>query len=189
MKKLMLFSLILLLNACSFRSPQAQFYVMNGGGSEVVSEKKLNIAVTQIKVPDLLNKAQMVVYDKDSSEVNILEFHRWAEVLPDTLQSAVTNDLMAYLPQAYVERTTFGADSAQYSVNIEINRMQAYLGGNVTLSAWWNIKDKNGHIITRKQGVYTATSSGDSVADLVKAETAAVSQMSREIAIALAQAK
>ncbi|MBR3677164.1 MAG: membrane integrity-associated transporter subunit PqiC [Alphaproteobacteria bacterium] len=187
MKKIVLFALFLLLSAC--RSPQSQFYVMNGGGSEVVSEKTLNLAVMPVKVPDLLDKAQMVVYDKDSSEVKILEFHRWAEVLPDILQSAVTDNLMAYLPQSYVERTTFGSASAQYSVNIEINRMQAYLGDKVILSAWWSIKDKSGHVIQRKQGVYTATATGDSVADLVQAETAAVRQMSREIAEALAQVK
>lgn len=187
MKKIVLFALFLLLSAC--RSPQSQFYVMNGSSSEIISEKMLNVTVMPVKVPDMLDKTQMVVYDKDSSEVKILEFHRWAEVLPDTLQSAVTNNLMAYLPQAYVERSSFGPNSMQYNVNIEINRMQAYLGDKVILSAWWNIKDKNGLTIKRKQGVYTANATGDTVADLVKAEAAAVRQMSREIAEALAQAK
>lgn len=185
MKKIAIFSLILLLSACSFRSPQSQFYVMNSGGLSAVSDKALNVAVARVKVPDMLDKAQMVVYDKDSSEVQILEFHRWAEVLPEVLQSALTNDLMAYLPKSYIKRTYFDSNTAQYSVNVEINRIEAYQGDKVVLSAWWNVTDKKGHVVKRKQGFYTAQTRGDSIADLVNAESDAMHQMSREIALEL----
>lgn len=186
MKKFVLFSLLILLNACSFRSPQSQFYVMNNGNPQIVSEKSLSIIVTPVKVPDMLNKSQLVVYDKDSSEVQIMEFHRWAEVLPDVLQSAVTNDLMSYLPNAYVKRAYFDSTDGQYSVNIEINRIEAYIDDKATLSAWWNISDAKGKIIKRKQGVYAANVTGKTVGDLVNAEADAVHQMSREIAETLA---
>lgn len=189
MKKLAICGLILLLSACGFRSPKSQFYVMNSNNLSVVSEKKLNVAVSRVKVPDMLDKAQMVVYDKDSSEVKILEFQRWADVLPEVLQATLTNDLMAYLPQAYVERVYFDGDATQYSVNVEINRIEAYQGDKAVLSAWWNIKNKNGRIVKRAQGVYSAKAKGDSIADLVDAEAEAMHQMSREIAAFLAQAK
>lgn len=189
MKKIIVLSLVLFLSACSFRSPQSQFYVMSSNGLSAVSDKALNVAVTRVKVPDMLDKAQMVVYDKDSSEVRILEFHRWVEVLPEVLQSALTNDLMAYLPKSYVQRTYFGNNTAQFSVNVEINRIEAYQGDKVVLSAWWNITDKNGRVIKRAQGVYTAKATGESIADLVNAEADAVHQMAREIAMALVALK
>ncbi|MBR6356504.1 MAG: membrane integrity-associated transporter subunit PqiC [Alphaproteobacteria bacterium] len=182
MKKILICMLVMVLGACSFRSPQSQFYVMNSNGLSAVSDKALNVAVARVKVPDMLDKAQMVVYDKDSSEVQILEFHRWAEVLPEVLQSALTNDLMAYLPKSYIKRTYFDSNTAQYSVNVEINRIEAYQGDKVVLSAWWNIADKKGHIVKRTQGIYTAKTHGDSIADLVDAESDAMHQMAREIA-------
>ena len=76
--------MVILLNACSFRSPQSQFYVMNSSDINSLSDKTMNVAINQVKVPEMLDKTQMVVYDKESAEVQILEFHRWAEVLPET---------------------------------------------------------------------------------------------------------
>ena len=186
MKKWAVVFCALILGACSFRSPQSQFYVMNSDNLSAVSDKKINIAVARVKVPDMLDKAQLVVYDKDSSEVQILEFHRWAEVLPDILQATVTNDLMAYLPNAYVERSYFDSNTAQYSINIEINRIEAYLGDKVDLLAWWNITSKNGRILKRTQQAYTAPVKGNTVADLVAAEAEAVHQMARDMAMVLA---
>ena len=189
MKKIVLICMFVLLNACSFRSPKSQFYVMNSDGLPAVSDKVLNVAVSRVKVPDMLDKAQMVVYDKDSSEVQILEFFRWAEVLPDVLQSTLTNDLMAYLPKSFIKRTYFDSDTAQYSVNVEINRIEAYQGDKVVLSAWWNITNKRGNIVKREQGIYSAKVEGNSIADLVNAEANTVHQMAREIAQALTAIK
>ncbi len=181
MKKIALICAIIILNACSFRSPQSQFYVMNSTGLDSLSEKKMSVAVARVKVPDMLDKSQMVVYDKDSSEVQILEFHRWAEVLPDMIQATVTNDLIAYLPNAYVQRTYFDSDTVQYSVNIEINRIEAYKGGDVILSAWWYISNSKGRVVKREQRTYTAPTQNSSMSALVDAQAAAIHWMTRDI--------
>lgn len=185
MNKFALFCISLLLISCSFRSPQSQFYVMNSSGLTSLSEQKMNVMVNRVKVPDMLDKSQMVIYEKDSPEIKILEFHRWAEVLPDIIQTTVTNDLMVYLPNSYVKASYFGNDAAQYDVDIEINRIEAHQGGDVILSSWWSIRDKNGKTLKREQGTYTAQSSGDSISDLVDAQSRAVHSMSREIAESL----
>lgn len=182
MNKFVLFCASLLLISCSFRSPKSQFYVMNSNNLSSLSSKNMTISVRQVKVPDILDKSQMVIYDKDTPEVKILEYHRWADVLPDIIQTTVTNDLMAYLPNSYVKSAYFDYDLAPYSVSIEINRIEAHQGGDVILSAWWNIMDKKGKIIKREQSTYTSHTSGDSIQDLVEAQTIAVHQMSREIA-------
>lgn len=181
MKKFV-YALLLLLAACSWRSPNAEFYVMNSQGLTEISPRQMNIAVAKIKVPDMLDRAQMVTYDVQSDRVQIMEFNRWAEVLPDILQNTVTNDLMAYFPNSFVERTYFDNNRSGYSVNIEINKIQAYLGQKVILSAWWNIKNSAGTILKRRQGKYEVKVHGDSVADLVNAQSQAVHLLSRDIA-------
>ena len=182
MKKIALLLTLALLSACSFRSPQSQFYVMNSNNLSSLSTKKMNIAVARVDVPDMLNKSQMVIYDDNSIEVQILEFHRWAEVFPNMIQSTVTNDLMAYLPNSFVRDTYFDNDTAQYNISIEINRIEAHKGGDVRLSAWWNIRNNQGKIIKQVQHTYISHTKGNSMSDLVDAQTDAVHQMSRDIA-------
>lgn len=182
MKKIALFFALILISACSFRSPQSQFYVMNSNNLPSISDKKMNIAVARIDVPDILDKSQMVIYDDNAVEVQILEFHRWAETFPNIVQSTVTNDLIAYLPNAYVRSVYFDTVSLpQYSVNIEINSIKAQKGGNVRLSAWWYISDAKGKVLKRVQQTYVSSAKGDSIAELVDAQADAIHQMSRDI--------
>jgi len=178
-------AIVFLVVACSWRSPNSEFYVMNRGDLQAISNKKISVAVAKVKVPDMLDRAQMVVSDEGSNQIRILEFQRWGDVYPDILQNAVTNDLIAYLPNAYVKRTYFDGENVMYSVNIEVNQLMAYPGYKVVLSAWWNIKDAKGNIIRREQGSYEAKVEGNEIKDLVVAQSKAVHQMSQEIAAAL----
>lgn len=189
MKKIYIACLVLLAAACSWRSPDSEFYVMDSSGLQPVSAKKTSVSVARVKVPDMLDRPQLVISDKDSTKVQILEFRRWGEVYPDILQSTVTNDLIKYLPRAYVKRTYFDGDNTDYSVNIEVNRLQAYPGDKVLFSAWWNIKDNQGNIVKKHQGGYEAKVDGDDMQSLVDAQAAAVHQMSKEIAESLAALK
>ena len=189
MRKIIL-SFLFLVSACSWRSPQSTFYMMDSAGLQPLSERNMKVAVTRVRVPDILDKAQIVVSRKQSSnyqvrELDILEFHRWAEVFPEVLQNTVTNDLIAYLPKSYVERSYFDSKTARYNINIEINNIQAYEGDKVILEAWWNIKNASGSVVKQDQGRYEVPVKGKGIADLVSAESQAVHQMSKEIAEAL----
>ncbi len=176
------------LAACSFHSPNSAFYVMNSNQlTPVAANKKIGVAVARVKVPDMLDQAQMVVYEKDSDKVEIMEFNRWAEVFPDIVQATVTNDLIAYLPKAYVKRTYFDSGNLNYSVNIEINSMRAYRGDKVVLSAWWNVANRYGHVLKREQVSYEVKVDGPEIQNLVDAQSKAVHQMSRAIAEYLAK--
>ena len=181
MKKWIL-GLFLVLCACSWRTPNSTFYMMNSEGLEPVSNRKVSVAVARVKVPDLLDRSQIVVYEKGSGEVKIDEFNRWGEAFPEVLQATVTNDLMAYLPNAFVKRTYFDSGSLNYSVNIEINQMAAYEGDKVVLSAWWNIANTSGRVIKRGQQKFEVPMSGHTIEDVVKAQNAAVHQLSKAIA-------
>ncbi len=181
MKKIILICMVILLNACSFRSPQSQFYVMNSSGINSLSDKAVSVAVNQVKVPEMLDKSQMVTYDKDSAEVQILEFHRWAEVLPDIIQTTVINDLIVYMPNAYVKRASYDNKSMQYNINVEINDLKAYTDDKVILSSWWSICDSNGKILKREQQTYTAPVKKSGMQALVEAQAETVHQMTRDI--------
>lgn len=181
MKKI-LCVLLVLVSACSWRSPSSKFYMMDSSNLSEISPRKMNVAVAAVKVPELLNRAQMVVYDKNSDQVEIMEFDRWGETLPDLLQTTIVNDLMAYLPNAYIKRTYFDSQNMNYNVNVEINNIKAYKGEKVILSAWWNITNAKGSIISRGQKTYEIATEGDSLQDLVRAQNEAVHLLSKDIA-------
>ena len=185
MKKISAVLCCMLLMACSWRSPNSSFYVMESSGLQTLSDKKISVSVAKVKVPDMLDRPQIIVSDKGTNQIQVLEFERWGEIYPDVLQSTVTNDLIAYLPNAYVKRTYFDGEETSYSINVEVNRLQAYKGDKVLLSAWWNIKDGKGNVVTKKQGAYEAKVHGNDIQDLVNAQAEAVHQMTKDIADAL----
>ena len=187
MKKVLAYSLLFLTAACCWRSPDSAFYMMNSQGLETVSEKQLSVAVQTVNVPDLLDRPQMVTYDAESQKVNMLEFSRWGEALPAVLQNTVTNDLIAQLPKSFVKSARYDTETLPYNVKIEVNKIEAYRGDKVKLSVWWNVQDGNGNVLKRRQSTYETKVKDDTIAALVKAENAAVHQLSKDIAQTLSK--
>lgn len=185
MKKFLVAISVLFMGACSILggySQKSTFYMMNSSGLEKISGKKFNIGVGKVNVPDILNKPQLVVYDKDSHEVNILEFERWGEPLPYVLQGAITSDLMAYLPDSFVKSVEFTSENLDYVVRVKINKIEAYRNDKVVLSAWWHIENTKGKILARRQKTYEVKVKGENISDLVSAENEAVNLLSADIA-------
>lgn len=184
MKKILL-GLFLFLSACSWRTPDSTFYMMNSDNMAPLSNRKISVAVARVKVPDLLDRPQMVIYEKGSDVVKIEEFNRWGEAFPDVVQATVTNDLMTLLPNSFVKRTYFDSGNMNYSVNIEINKMTAYRGDKVVLSAWWNITNAGGRVLKRGQENFERKVAGNSIQDLVDAQAQVIHLLSQAIAKAL----
>ena len=175
--------------ACSLGgySKNSTFYMMNSEGLSMISPRKINVGVSKIKVPDLLDKPQMVVYDKDSSKIEILEFERWGESLPYVLQNTVTNDMQQYLPNSFVKSVEYSSENLDYTVKIKINKIEAYQNDKVLLSAWWHIENGGGKILARKQGNYEIAVEGEQIGDLVKAQNNAVHALSKDIVVTLSK--
>ena len=90
-----------LLSAClGGRSPDSKFFMLESDANIVVSDKKTSVLVEMISIPDLIYRPQIVLKDKDSAEILISEYNRWAEPLPDVIRQTLTDDLQTYLPNA-----------------------------------------------------------------------------------------
>ena len=80
MKKILL-GLFLFLSACSWRTPDSTFYMMNSDNMAPLSNRKISVAVARVKVPDLLDRPQMVIYEKGSDVVKIEVNDTIAEII------------------------------------------------------------------------------------------------------------
>ena len=94
---------------------------------------------------------------------------------------------MAYLPKSYVKSARYDTETLPYNVKVEVNKIEAYRGDKVKLSVWWNIQNSNGNVLKRRQSAYETKVKDNTVAELVKAENAAVHQLSKDIARTLSK--
>ncbi len=182
MKNLVLIICFIFIVSCSWRSPNSTFYTMNNFEEKKISDKKFEIAVTKVNVPDLLDRPQIVVYEKGSNKIEILEFNRWGESLSNVIQSTIVNDLIGYFPNSFITRTYFESDKLKYNVVVDINSIQSYKGDKVVTRIWWKIVNNEGRLLNREQKIYEVKVKGESIGDLVIAQNKTINLLSKDIA-------
>ena len=186
MKKFILLCMVsILLTGCfSGRSPSSKFFLLESMPPKVVvSTQKISLLVEPITIPDLVYKPQIVLKEKDTSEVLISEFHRWAEPLPDVLRQTLVDDLQAYLPNAYIkpELYTTNVEGYKYRLNIVVNHFIGTFDGDAVLDVWWTLYDSRGYIVAREKTSLT-TKISDSYQDYVLAQSKMMNELSMIIA-------
>jgi len=110
MKKLFICLLPLLLSACLFSTPNSTFYLLESSSqAESVFQKKLNVAVYDVGLPDYLQKPQIVLQKHDSPELKVSEFNRWASDLDGMVQNTLIENLQKSFPQSTIKPLVFGS--------------------------------------------------------------------------------
>lgn len=181
------------LTGCS-RSPQVSFYTLGtitGVKAAEPSNTAPSIAVTQVSLPDLVDRPQLVER-LTGNRVEILETQRWAEplkdgitrLLVDTLANRLASDLVSAYPQS-------GAREPDYKVTLDIRRLDA-TSDLVYMDAVWSVRRTSGGSIktgrsnvreSRGREGYEAlvaacnraiVSTGSDIAGAIRADRAAV---------------
>lgn len=182
----------LLLSGCVFsQSAPSQFYVLPQLNSETnqtisLSQKSLSLGVEKVKVPVMLNKPQIVLKDKESSQIIISETNRWAEPLSQTTQSVLIDDMSYLLPNAYIKTKQYTDEKYDYILNIEINQMIGSFNQDTVLDVWWEITFMNGKQVMRSHSQFKQKT-GATYQDYVETQGQLWGLLAKEIAIKLAQ--
>lgn|SRR5574344_1167155 len=185
MKKILITLIYICLCGCVGHSPKTNFYVMNSQNLETLSNKNMNIVVNEVEVPELLDRSQIVVYETDLQQIDVMEFNRWGEPLPDILQSTISGDLSAYFPKSFVLNKDASGQQNVYFVNVHINKIEAIMANKVKLSVFWNIKNSNDAVLTKQQKKYEVVVNGSDVLSLVNAQNKVLHLLSKDIAQSL----
>lgn len=163
MKKFAVFVLMVMLAGCfGGTSGPSHFYrlKMLPGSPSPVSQKRLEIGVEEAVVPQYLDRPQIVTAESGSSELKISEFERWAEPLSAALARTLADDLSLYLPQSVVKYKTLGSENFTYALTLELNRLEAVPGKELTLDIWWTVY-KNGRLFARDRSRQTTPLAAD----------------------------
>ncbi len=175
---------------CS-RSAPTRFYLLRSIAPELPERAAARtegaVAVGPVKLPEYLDRPQIVTRADSGTQVVVAEFDRWAEPLADGIKRVVVQNLAVLLPATSVHGfPAIGEVSADFfQVSLQVERLDA-APGSATLEVWWSILDARGATVsppTRFQSAIRVVQM--SYDAFVSAESQALGQLSREVAAKL----
>ena len=143
------------------------------------------IEVLPVGIPAQLDQPQLVVRDGDSGLV-LLETERWAASLADEVRNAVSADLTRQLATQDIAGLARPANNAVVKIQIQIRRLDAWVGRQVQLDADWSLSGPSQGAAAPAplicKGRFALPAPGG-YPDLVRAEQRALSALSTQIAL------
>jgi uncharacterized lipoprotein YmbA len=180
---------LLLLAGCA-SSTQSRHYMLNPlttEGKIQVQESCPAIGIGPIKLPEYLNRAQIVTRTS-TNEVTLSYSDLWAEPLSDSVPRTLAENVARLVCTKEIVFFPWRPSHVpDYRVEVEFLTMDGALGKTVALEAWWSVAHGTARI-TRK-ATYTESVAGQNYEALVGAESRALGALSRDIAGALKEMK
>ena len=184
MKRLAIGIAALVLAACG-SAPKESFYTLEGPGPATgAPTSAVSIYVGPVVVPEAVDRTPMVVR-KGPTQVDIDDFHRWAEPLKTAIPRAVAEHLMRELGTARVMASRASTAPVDYRVAIEILRFDASFTEGSSLDALWTITATKGGAPKTGRTVVTERTPTPDHAGVAAAHSRAVARLAADIAAAL----
>lgn len=134
-----------LLAGCA--SPEPRYYTLaNGGGAGTGAPvaarpaHPLWIEVAPVRVPERLNRPQLVVADGGEGQVRLLDQSRWSSPLPDELRDALSQQLQASLGAVDTYQQGLSDVTPVYRVTTDVVRLDADLGQRASATIAWTVR-------------------------------------------------
>lgn len=175
--------LCVILSACG-SSPKTSFYMLGAdshstGGYESAAKGAAAVGVWRVNLPDFLDRNELVVRD-NQFEIKVADFSIWIGNLEDNMTQLVVDELALQLQSNKIIKSPWRAyRKNDYQVQINIDRFDGMLGGEVVLKGAWSLLDANGDKeLSRELFIYKVTAADKSYKQMV----AALSQLTVELA-------
>jgi uncharacterized lipoprotein YmbA len=181
--------IVVILTGCA-RSPSSKFYQLNPVQSvtlvsDVSSYHGLVIAIDHVRIPDYLDRPQIVTRS-GKNELKLSEFDRWAGSLESDVNRVLVEDISGILPadRFSVARWTPSLETqvpASYIVEVLVDRFEGTLGDSALLKAQWGVLTKDRSLLLKKESRISEQINGSSYDALVAAMSSALEKLSRDI--------
>ncbi|MFA5271365.1 MAG: PqiC family protein [Candidatus Omnitrophota bacterium] len=148
---------VLILGGCVSvsNSPNARFYALHAIDNQASSQleaKGLVIGVGPVKIPEYLNRPQIVNVNKDRT-LSFSEFNRWAEAIDFALERIINENLAGTLNGATIEMFPWDrAVPVKYQVIANVIRLENEFNERLIFVVQWSIIDleKKNAIVTKR---------------------------------------
>ena len=190
-----LIAFMLVLNAClggGSQTPPTRYFVLNSlytaeNKSQPVADlKEAIVVVGPLTLTQVLDRPQIIIRHSDN-EIRVSDLDRWAEPLRENLARVIVDNLAFLLSRGRVIRFPPAASiPVVYQIIIEVTRFDGKPGDDVVLRARWAILGDSGKTVLLKQeSVLNVPTGGDTIAEMVSAQSRLVARFSRDVAEAL----
>jgi len=135
-----------LLAGCA--SPDTRYYSLSQDASTTATPAALTlitpaqqpvwIEVAPVKVPEALNRTQVVVNDKGG--LRVLDLDRWTAPLPDELRDALSQQLQLALGAVDTYQQGLSDVQPVYRITTEVVRLDAALGQPANATLAWTVR-------------------------------------------------
>lgn len=183
--------LVLAMAACA-STESARFYALSSSAGSI-SESTANnipgditIGIGPISIPDYIDRPEIVTRN-NQNEMTLAEFDRWAGDLEESVSNIISENLSILLSTDRIAVYPWkGSLPIDYQVEADVVQFDGTLGGSVTLIARWRIiQCSTKELLVMKKSKITESAGAQSYEAMVAAQSRALSNLSREISIAI----
>lgn len=174
---------IALLTGCG-STPKESFYTLSSAPPVEARTQSPSIHVGLAAIPEAVDRNPMVIRT-GPNQVEIDDFHRWAEPLKAAIPRVLAANLARELGGARVTGGRQGNTGADYRVAVEVVRFDSSFAEGATLEASWTVTGKSGMPVHGHTVARAPASSGDH-SGIAAAHSRALEQLAREVAAAIA---
>ena len=176
----------LLLAAGCGSTPRESFYMLEAPAAAPPASltSSLAVYVGPVVVPEAVDRTPMVIRTSPN-QVDVEDFHRWAEPLKTAIPRVLAEDLMRELgtPRVGASRAA-SLLPVDFRIAIEVQRFESSLADGATIDALWTITPKNGTARTGRTLAHEAVES-PSHAAIAAAHSRALATIAKDIAAAI----
>ena len=179
-----------MVTACVHDAKPVEFYRLSAdvglkqNAKFAVNSKELIVGLGPVRIPEYLNRPQMMVAISDN-QYSVSEEHRWAEKLDQNILLALYKALPAQLNTEHVLRYPWSQrQDINYQVSIDILDLTIDAQGQSQFMAQWSIKLKDKASVDKRFECSLPASSSD-YALMVKVQSECLTQLGQAISKSL----
>ena len=183
-------AVLIIISGCKPNTREAKFYLLQASShSEALaavteSASPALIGLGPVEIPAYLDRPQIVTGNA-GAELQLAEYHRWAEPLRDTITRVLAENLSLSMPASHVLSFPWNrAVNPDFQVVVKVGRFHVDANGNSELKATWSILRQNKPVLIKEFQTRTVTAGTDYEAK-VTAQSQALARFGKEIAAGL----
>jgi uncharacterized lipoprotein YmbA len=188
---LMLGALWVVHSGCA-SSPPSRFYLLSSLETPrpemkpSADERCFSIGIGPVRIPEYLNQPKIVTRGS-ANQLKLAEFDRWSEGLNGNFTRVLAENLSVLLcTKAIAIFPWRGGIPLDYRIEMDVQRFDGTLGGDVSLEAWWMILSGDGKtLLQSKRTSVSESAGGGDYESLVRAHSRTLEKLSREVAEAI----
>jgi len=167
-------------------TPKESFYTLASAPPvESTAPATMTVHVGPVAIPDTVDRTPMVIR-KGPNQVEIEDFHRWAEPLKTAIPRALAANLARELRGARVSSGRLSNAAADYRVTLDVSRFESSFSEGATLEAAWTVTPKTGASVSGGTLARVPAPSAD-YAGVASAHSRALEQLAREVAAVISR--